>query len=169
MVIVVEDGTGLVTANAYATVADIDAILSYQTHASTWPTLLEAQKEKLIIWASQILDQRTKWKGRKTFETQALGWPRIGAKDCEGIYVEEDVVPGPVKVAVAILANHLITFNPNQADDSKNLTMIQADVITLKFDPYADVYKYPDTIVLALRCLGTAAFGRGGPKRIIKY
>ena len=169
MEIVVEDGTGMVTANAYASVVESDAILSYQTHATVWPTLETEQKENLIIWATQILDQRTKWKGRKAHDTQALGWPRIGAKDCEGIYVEDDIVPTPVKVAVAILANHLITFNPNETNESANLTMLQADVITLRFDPYADVYKYPDTVVSALRCLGTASFGRGGPKRIIKY
>lgn len=169
MEIVVEDGTGMVTANAYATVVEIDAILAYQTHASAWPTLEEAEKEKLIIWASQILDQRTRWKGRKTHETQGMGWPRTGAKDCEGIYQDEDIVPMPVKTAVAILANHLITFNPNEANESANLTMLQADVITLRFDPYATVYRYPDSVIPALRCLGTGSFGRGGPKRIIKY
>jgi len=166
--IVIEDGSGVVTANAYASVTEIDGILSYQTTPG-WDLLDEPAKANLIIWATQILDQRVKWLGRKTHETQGLGWPRTGASDREGFPIEEDEVPLAVKQAVAVLANHLITFNPNEVNQSANLTMLQADVVTLKFDPYADVYRFPDSIGFILRGLGYVSFGRGGPKRIIKH
>jgi hypothetical protein len=56
MALVVEDGTGVVTANAYADVAAVDEILSVNIH-SQWSLLTEvATKEKLIQWASRILD-----------------------------------------------------------------------------------------------------------------
>lgn len=168
--LVVEDGTGVVTANGYATVAEIDDILSYQASANgAWTLLDDVAKANLIIWASQILDQRVKWEGRKMHETSGLAWPRCGVTDRENLPVDEDIVPLAVKQAVAVLANHLITFNPNEVNTNNNLTMLKADVITLRFDPYATTYKFPDQIGFILRGLGWVSMGRGGPKRIIKH
>lgn len=167
--IVVEDGTGIVTANAYATVAEVDNILSYHFHATGWVLLSDEDKEKLVIWATHILDTRVKWHGKKLHDSQGLGWPRTGARDREGICIDDDAVPNAVKQAVAVLANHLITDNPNEVNSSNNLTMLQADVVTLRFDPYATVYKFPDAISFILRGLGFSSMGSGGPKRIIKH
>ena len=168
--IVPEDGTGIVTANAYATLSEVDEILSYQASASKgWDLLDYVAQENLIIWASQILDQRVKWAGRKMHDTSGLAWPRAGATDREGIHIDEDVVPKEVKQATAVLANHLITFNPNEPNSSNDVTMLKVDVITIRRDPYATVYKFPDQIGYILRGLGWVSMGRGGPKRIIKH
>ena len=70
---------------------------------------------------------------------------------------------------VAILANHLIDGDPEAADTSSKITMIQADVVILKFDPYAPSYKFPNGLDQILRNLGFVSMGRGGAKRIIKH
>lgn len=167
--IVVEDGSGIVTANAYASVEEIDEINSYRV-GSAWNSLTdETQKENLIIWATNILDYRVKWFGRKTHETQGLAWPRTGVRDREGYCIDDNIVPKEVKEAVAILANHLIDGDPEAADTSSKITMIQADVVILKFDPYAPSYKFPNGLDQILRNLGFVSMGRGGAKRIIKH
>lgn len=166
--IVVEDGTGIVTANAYASAEEVDEINSYRV-GSQWNTLTDDEmKENLIIWATNILDYRVKWNGKKTHETQGLAWPRTGTRR-DGVCIDDNIVPKQVKEAVAILANHLIDGDPEAADTSSKITMIQADVVVLKFDPYAPTYKFPNGIDLILEGLGFVSMGRGGAKRIIKH
>lgn len=47
--------------------------------------------------------------------------------------------------------------------------MVQADVVIVKFDPYAPSYKFPDGISDMLRGLARISMGRGGPKFIVRY
>ncbi len=169
MAIVIEDGTGVPTANAYATVDEVDAILAVNIH-SKWSLITDdATKENLIMWASRILDQRVKWHGHKTFDTSGLAWPRKCVKDREGTLIDDDLVPLAVKVAVAELADHLLTGDPETANTGSNITTLQVDVIMIKFDARIDAERYPPNLVHILYGLGYMTFGRGGPKRIIKH
>lgn len=167
--LVVEDGTGIVTANAYASVAEIDDILSYHIHATAWEALDPTVKEKLAIWSSQILDTRVRWAGTKTHDTSGLAWPRTGACDREGIAIDDNIVPHQVKEAIAVLSKHLIGNDPDEVNSASNLEAIQADVVMLKFDPKLNVAKFPDSINYILKGLGRASMGHGGPKRIVRY
>jgi len=169
MAIVVEDGTGLVTANAYASVAEVDEILSVNIH-SQWSLILDPTiKEKLIQWASRILDERVKWFGHKTYPTSGRAWPRVKVKDREGLLVEDNIVPLPVKVAVAELADHLLAGDPETANTGSNITALQVDVVMIKFDARLDAERFPPNLAKILYGLGYMSFGRGGPKRIIKH
>ncbi len=172
MALVLEDGTGLPTANAYATVAEVDEILAVNIH-SKWSVISDigdnTVKEKLIIWASRILDQRVKWHGRKTFNTSGLAWPRTCVKDREGNLIDDDLVPMAVKVATAELADHLLSGDPETANTGSNITTMQVDVIMLKFDARIDAERFPPNLTHILYGLGYTTFGRGGPKRIIKH
>jgi hypothetical protein len=169
MDILVEDGTGLVTANAYLSAEEADDILSVNIH-SQWSVLSDdTTKENLIMWASRILDERVRWFGKKTHETSGLAWPRSHIRDKENIMVDDSVVPRAVKIATALLAEHLIAGNPEVANTGSNLTSLQVDVIALKFDARLAPEKYPAEIGYALRGLGSVSMGRGGPKRIVKH
>lgn len=168
MDIVVEDGTGIVTANAYATAAEVDDILSVNIH-SKWDLITDqATKENLIIWASRLIDQRVRWNGHKTHPTSGLGWPRMRVKDKEGYLIDDNIVPNAVKVAVATLCDQLLTANPEAVNTSNNLTMLTVDVITLKFDANIATEKYTGELKFILAGLGYLMFGRGGGKRIVK-
>jgi hypothetical protein len=78
MDIVVEDGTGLPTANAYLSVAEADDILSTNIYATAWAALDDTTKASILMWATRLLDERVKWHGRKYHATAGLAWPRIG-------------------------------------------------------------------------------------------
>lgn len=169
MELVVEDGTGIVIANAYATVAEVEEILSVNIH-SKWSLLSDdAAKANLIIWASRILDERTKWAGKKMYETSGLAWPRFGVRDREGFLVDDNLVPKQVKLATALLADHLLSGNPETVNTGSNITSLQVDVIAIKFDARLAVEKYPIELSYVLKGLGTFSGGRGGVKRIVKH
>jgi hypothetical protein len=169
MTLVLEDGTGVVTANAYATVAEVDAILAVNIH-SKWSLVTDnATKESLIQWASRILDERVRWNGRKTHHTSGLAWPRVCVRDREDTPIDDNVVPRAVKVAVAILADHLLSGDPELANTGSNITQLQVDVVFLKFDARLAPQRYPPELTAILKGLGWLSFGTGGPKRIIKH
>ena len=167
--VVVEDGTGVVTANSYVTVEEADAILEYMIHATAWHSADLVLKEKLVVWATEILDIRTTWKGCKTHETSGLAWPRTGVYNSEHILIADNSVPKEVKTATSILANHLIGNDPNEVNSQSNLEMIQADVVVLRFDPRLRVEKFPQMVSLTIAGLGRGNFGFGGPKHIVKH
>lgn len=166
--ILVENGTGLVNANAYASSDEVDDILESNIH-SQWSLLDDDTKEKLIMWATRILDERVRWFGRKMHETAWLAWPRCGVRDKEGFLIDDNIVPRQVKIATALLADHLIAANPELVNTASNLTSLKADVVELKFDARLNVSKYPVEIKLALEGLGSVSMGRGGPKYIIMH
>lgn len=168
MDIVVEDGTGLPTANAYISAEEADDILSVNIH-SLWPTITDdTVKENLIMWATRLLDEKVRWFGTKTHKTSGLAWPRQGTVDRECIAIDDNLVPKQVKVATALLADHLLAGDPELVNTSANLSKLQVDVIMLQFDTEKRVRKYPSEIATVLAALGYVSMS-GGPKYIIRH
>lgn len=106
MNLILEDGTGLSTANTYASVAEADAYHDSRLHALAWTAATTPVKERALAMATTTLDAMTAWQGSRATAAQALAWPRTGAT-FDGLLVE-DVVPAPVKRATAELARLLI-------------------------------------------------------------
>ncbi len=78
---VVEDGTGLLTANSYAAVADADA---YHTDRGNdaWTAGVTSNKETALVRATMYLDKKYsgRWVGYPALRRlQGLQWPRVGA------------------------------------------------------------------------------------------
>lgn len=78
MAFVVEDGTGISTANSYGTV---DGFNSYHADRGTSPTTAPTNTkiEQALVRASDYIDQRFGFVGVKTFSTNGLEWPRSDA------------------------------------------------------------------------------------------
>jgi hypothetical protein len=114
MSLVIEDGTGVVTANAYATVAEVDAILSTNIHSGG---RLDPDSSKRSSWSGRPVSSTSgSWFGQKCSRPRASRGRAAGVKDREGIPIDDNLVPRPVKVAVAVLAEHLIAGNPDTVD-----------------------------------------------------
>lgn len=98
MAIVVEDATGLPTANAYVSAA---ACLAYaQDRGLTFTN--DSAGEAAIIRASKAIDARYRegYGGvRLKYRLQGLGWPRAGAVDRDGYYIA--ITPLPVEIVAA--------------------------------------------------------------------
>lgn len=107
MALVVEDGTGLATAESYTSVSDADSYHTDHGAPSAWSSATTAAKETALRQASEFIDQwyGMRWLGIRAEPDQALDWPRI-----DGYYLDDNreipwtVVPQPVKDATAVLA-----------------------------------------------------------------
>lgn len=125
MSLIVEDGTGLSTAESYASVAEADTYHSNIGNTS-WASLTTTVKEQLLRKASNYMVQtyRMRWAGVRKNDTQALDWPRylVPRTDTEAVnaYYDSDSVPGEVKVACAELALKANSFT--LAPDTDRLT-----------------------------------------------
>lgn len=76
MAIVVEDGTGLANANAYASYADW---VAYWTDRGTAPAGAQSVIEQALVRGADYLERRYEWIGQRSTAEQALGWPRLCA------------------------------------------------------------------------------------------
>jgi len=99
MALTVEDGTGLVGADAYISVANADTYFLASANA-TWAAATSPAKEVAIIKATRYIEKRfgTKWKGLIASSEQALGWPRRYVYDERGTELVDQV---PVQIARA--------------------------------------------------------------------
>lgn len=110
MTLVVEDGTGVSNANAYAAIATVDAYAT--ARALTAWTGADAVKEAAIKEATVYLDTSYAWKGAIESETQALAWPREGVVDREGREVTglpQRVIDACCELAVMKITAALVT------------------------------------------------------------
>lgn len=100
----VEDGTGKSNSESYISVADATAYHTARGNAA-WALLTTAQMEAAARKATDYMRQvyRSRWKGYKVNENQALDWPRYDV-EVEGYAVDSDIVPTEVKNACAELA-----------------------------------------------------------------
>ena len=105
MSLIVEDGTGLSTAESYCSVAAMDARMSGFGN-ETWATLTTAEREEALRRATVYMEQayRERWKGYRQTATQALSWPRNSVVVDGFISIASNVVPAEVRNACADLA-----------------------------------------------------------------
>lgn len=121
MALIVEDGTGLSTAESYLSVADCDTYHSNRGNTA-WAALATTAKEQALRKATDYLVQeyRMRWKGTRMTAAQALDWPRayvymeavltgLTGTDFPEL-VPNDVVPVEVENATADLALKSLTL-----------------------------------------------------------
>lgn len=98
MTIVVEDGTGRLDSESYASVADADAYwtkMGSDIDRSYWQALSVSQKEVALRRATQYIDTRFRFPGAVLTDSQALSLPTSD-------------IPWPVKNLVAACAEMAI-------------------------------------------------------------
>lgn len=103
---VVEDGTGLSTANSYCSVATANAYHTSYGSPATWTAATTAQKEEALRIATQALDLRygLRWSGYRQTAEQGLDWPRDYAYDQGGRAIGDDDIPTRLAHATAYAA-----------------------------------------------------------------
>jgi hypothetical protein len=125
MAFTVEDGTGVEDANSYASFADWTA---YWDDRGTAPSTVEADVEKALVRGADYMSIRYRFRGRKLTEEQGLDWPRCGARDADGVYLEgvpEVVVRANIELAARALEGDLA---PDPTTDASGQTVVSSRV-----------------------------------------
>ena len=110
MALIVENGTGLATAEAYAAVAFVDAWLLENVQAfAKWTALGTAAQEAACRAATTWLDGQKGgvWPGTIKVSTQALHFPAVNALDVYEVLIDKDSVPVEVERAMSYAANQI--------------------------------------------------------------
>lgn len=124
MAFVVEDGTGLADANAYASVESVDDY--HSDRGNTKWTGADAAKEAAIIRATDYLDQRfgNLFRGSKGTDAQALEWPRYDARSDNGYYYEGvpvNLAKAVAEYALRALLSNVLAPDPSALNPSQSM------------------------------------------------
>ena len=169
MALTVETGTGMATANAYVSVADV---VSYAANRGLAFEQAVSLQEAAIIRATAYIDARYghRFSGSRLKDRdQALRWPRWDALDTEGILIRSDEVPVEIRHATCEAAiRELATPNSLQPDYERG-----GQVKSLKAGSVEIVYAdgaTPETVmtsidnalagILSPRKAGSITFGK---------
>lgn len=158
---------GGTSSNSFMTLAEADAYWADNYHSTAWDALIDDDKNKLLIMATQTLDYWVDWIGHRATEDQALRWPRYDVQDLDGYTFDSDIIPNFLKDATAELASYFISYNPAAEPDTKGFSEIRVDVIALKIDK-ADrdgITSIPDYVLAIIEPYGTIRT-RGGDSTV---
>lgn len=139
MALIVEDGTGLSTAEAYCSTAYADTYHLLRGN-TLWATMSTNEKEQALRRSADYMVQvyRSKWKGYRVNASQALDWPRTGV-------LIEDSLTGDIILQSTIVpediqrANAALSFNAAHGEmlpdvSSQNVVRKKVDVIEIEYD-----------------------------------
>ncbi len=138
LTLVKEDGTGLVTANSYASVADGDAYFEGHLYASAWTAATSGTRAAALVMATRLVDSQFQFNGFRANEDQALQWPRERCPDPDRNlvtstplspvltnFVPSDEVPRLVASAVCEMARELLIADRTAAPPGEGVTSLQ--------------------------------------------
>lgn len=162
MALIVEDGTGLPTANSYLSVAAADTYYADIGGNAAWSALDNADKEAKLIASCSALEikYRGKWIGAKAHSVQRLAWPRAAKVDTltplydlDSIAIPVDAVPEAILTAQAevmaiTLSGGSFTTTPIARNDM--LKRKKTDVLESEWfegAPTQTLYPYIDQIL----------------------
>ena len=75
--LILEDGSALVDANSYASVADGDAYHAAHLYATAWTGATADKKATALVMATRLIDAECGFLGFRKSNAQALQWPRV--------------------------------------------------------------------------------------------
>lgn len=128
------------TANSYLSVIEADDYNSRTNNDSSWAILATGEKERLLMWATSLIDSHFEFIGARTNFYQALKWPRFDIIVDDKIY-SKDIVPQQVKDATAEMAKVLRTTNTTIDTRTGEISSIKIGSIGVDFKTDADQYQ----------------------------
>jgi hypothetical protein len=163
---VVEDGTGLSNSNSYVSVSEADDILSTNIHATSWSLKTLQDKEKLLAWATRLIDTKATWFGHKTYSSSSLRWPRTGITSKDSVEIELDEIPKQLKEATSEMARFLVDTDRTVEQSKDGIISLKVDVIEMKFDKDYRLTQLPSIIWEILSDLGYFGVSTGAARII---
>jgi len=178
--LVQEDGSGLATANSYASVADGDAYHAGHLYATKWTGATDANKAVALVMATRLIDSYCRFLGLRKTDTQALQWPRIEVPDRESaanesdlarlgviapVYLSSETVPQCVIDATCEEARALLTADRTANPTGEGLTSSVVDDSKFVFDK---TDRPPVITATAQALLRRVVTGGAGQARLVR-
>ena len=169
LVLIKEDGSGLVNANSYANAADGDAYHAGHLYAVKWTGATTATKETALVMATRLIDAYFTFRGIKSVTAQALRWPRFGCPDVEtgGDFVST-AIPAELVAATCELARELITIDRTAAPAGEGIAKTWLSSTGTTYDKSDRRPVIPRHVVRMLDRLGSVEEERSGSARLIR-
>lgn len=148
MAVTPEDGTGVLGADVYDSVANTDAWVAANGANATWTAATTTAKEAAMKKATRYMDSVYDWNGIIVFpvsatlpEGQPLDWPRSAIQDGDGRVIPNNIVPTPVKVAFYLLSLEAIagTLITAVAGNPGYVKKTKLDVLEVEYHKSDDV------------------------------
>lgn len=158
MALTPEDGTGLSSADSYASVTQADEYHAARGNAA-WAALAESDKESALRRSTDYMVQeyRARWAGVRATGVQALDWPRSGV-----IVDGFEVVGVPVEVVRACCELALKASTAAlSADAGRTVIREKVDVIEVEYSEFGPT----GTQYTAVNAMLRPFFGVGGLNR----
>lgn len=143
---------GGAASSSYLSEEDASSYFVSRLHSSLWEDFEE--KQSALITATRLLDQWVKWQGYKTDENQALDWPRQDVVDENDFWLASDSIPIQVKNACCELAYSMLVEDRTAENDMKGFKEIKVGSLKLVADKSDVAGTLPDSVWMALGCLG---------------
>ena len=130
--------------NSYASLAEAEAYFAERIDTEAWDTATAPDKEKALITATRLIDDKYEFVGMVAATEQPLSWPRMGVayRDGQRGTWEQPgatVVPSRVTRATLEQAIHLL-LNENLLDSS-NQTFEKIQIGSIKLEDSASDFK----------------------------
>ncbi len=132
----VETGSGLTTANSYASEDFADDYHEDHIYASTWTAATGGNREKALMWATRMLDTKIDWFGSKKTSAQALRWPRYSVSDLDGYTFSSSEIPVWLANATCELARYLLASDRYAEADTKGFKKMKVGPLSMEMDKY---------------------------------
>jgi hypothetical protein len=185
MSLIVEDGTGLPTAESYAAVTDFTAYVAASLNPDPLVTAALGSTptmETALKMATRVIDANMNWHGFRTTTAQALDWPRQRARNPDayvytagiasalsGFFYNANQIPNALVKATCEEAMQLIV-NSSRASDAgekgiKHLSL-GGGAIAIDFDKTDRIVPLTDEVFVMLYKLGTLRGAVGAVVRV---
>lgn len=160
MALTPEDGTGLVDADSYASVAYADAYHAARGNTA-WAALTTSAKEIALRNGTAYIDANYSFLGQKNTQAQALQWPRYGAYIDNFLWPSDELPPDLLKAACEMALR--ASAGPVQSDvASEVVKRSKVDVIEEEyFQPRnggQPIYSAVDSLLRRLVGMGRGQF-----------
>lgn len=133
--LVVETGAGLANANSYCDKSTANAFHEIEGNEA-WNNANDADKDRALIRATRYLDTYSDYPGYPTTNAQGLLWPREGVFNTQlGEEYAANVVPNPLRYAVAELAAWLVAGNNLENSAGGEVTNVDVEGLSVSVAP----------------------------------
>lgn len=161
MPLIVENGTLPAGANSYADLAEADAYHAARLTEAWAGAVTQAQKEAALIRASDWLNRKVMWSGRKASRLQRMAWPRLGVVTGDG-GIPADEVPAQVVDACCELAGFFVEQDYlAPLERGGDIASLGVDVISVAYKGTAPAETVFPSLSGLLEGLGTVRGGKG--------